>query len=254
MPSSSVRGSSDAGKMDSWRQALAMMIRRRSVAALAVLAGAALALLLNAHGTVQAGTDRPVILAVGESTTAGYGVDRALSYPSQLQQELDERGYHYRVVNHGVSGSTTQGALMRLDRGLALTPAIVIIALGGNDAASHVPIDTTRANLGKLISMFKRVGAEVFVTNRNLPGGAPSAAAALGTPGGGQDSGSIFADLAREYHAVLMPPLTSGVAGHSDLLIADGSHPNAEGYRIVVRNILEFIEPYLKKDSAPIRP
>ena len=221
-----------------------MMISRQSIAALAVLAAAALALPrnLNAAGQgIQAGTDRPVILAVGESTTAGYGVDRELSYPGQLQQKLDERGYHYRVVNHGVSGSTTQGALMRLDRGLALKPAIVIVALGGNDAGSHVPIQTTRANLAKLISMFKRVGAEVFVTNRSLPGG-------------GQESGSIFAELAREYHAVLMPPLTSGVAGHPELLIEDGSHPNADGYTIIVRRILEIIEPYLKKDPPQIRP
>ena len=220
-----------------------MMIRRQSFAALAVLAAAAWAPRnLNAAGQATLETpDRPVILAVGESTTAGYGVGRELSYPAQLQQKLDERGYHYRVVNHGVSGSTTQGALARMDRGLALKPSIVIIALGGNDAGSRVPIENTRANLGKLISMFKRVGAEVFVTNRNLPGG-------------GQESGSIFAQLAREYHAVLMPPLTSGVAGHPDLLIEDGSHPNADGYTIIVRRILEIIEPYLKKDLAQIRP
>jgi len=121
-----------------------------------------------------------------------------------------------------------------------LKPSIVIIALGGNDAGSRMPIQNTRANLGKLISMFKRVGAEVFVTNRNLPGG-------------GQDTDSIFAQLAREYHAVLLPPLTSDVAGHPDLLIEDGSHPNAEGYTIIVRNLLAVIEPYLKKD-AQIRP
>jgi acyl-CoA thioesterase-1 len=216
------------------------MTCRQSIAALAVLAVAALALpghlLALGETGVQAESERPVILAVGESTTAGYGVDRELSYPSQLQQKLDERGYHYRVVNHGVSGSTTEAALRRLDRGLLLKPRIVIIALGGNDAGAHMPVDMTRANLGKLISMFKRTGAEVFVANRSLPGG-------------GQDSGSIFAALAKEYQAVLMPPLLSGVSGHPDLLIGDGSHPNAEGYTIVVRNLLEVIEPYLKKDG-----
>jgi acyl-CoA thioesterase-1 len=222
-----------------------MMIPPQSVAGFAMLGMAALAppptLTAVGEAKAQAGADRPVILAVGESTTAGYGVDRELSYPGQLQQKLDERGYRYRVVNHGVSGSTTQAALTRLDRGLALKPAIVIIALGGNDAASRFPIGITRANLGKLISMFKKVGAEVFVTNRNLPGG-------------GQNSSSIFAELAREHDAVLMPPLTAGVAGDPDLLIEDGSHPNAAGYTIIVRNILAVIEPYLKKDSAQIRP
>src|SRR3954467_12440825 len=124
-----------------------MIIRRQSVVALAVFATAAMALpqSLNAGQQIaQAGSDRPVILAVGESTTAGYGVDRELSYPGQLQQQLDERGYRYRVVNHGVSGSTTQAALARMDRGLALKPSIVIIALGGNDGSSRVAIESTR--------------------------------------------------------------------------------------------------------------
>jgi acyl-CoA thioesterase I len=213
------------------------MTHRLSVATLVVAAVTALALHprgVIAQGGVQTEADRPVILAVGESTTAGYGVDRDFSYPSQLQHRLDERGYRYRVVNHGVSGSTTAAALTRLDRGLALKPRIVIIALGGNDAGSRVPIAVTRANVGKLISMFKRVGAEVFVTDRNLPGD-------------GHDSPSIFAELAKEHHAVLLPPLTSGVAGHPDLLTADGSHPNADGYTIIVRNILAVLEPYLKR-------
>src|SRR3979490_2154002 len=135
------------------------MTYRYTVAAFGIVAATALALPRAgvAQAAVQAEPDRPGVLAVGESTTAGYGVDRDFSYPAQLQQQLDERGYHYRVVNHGVSGSTTQGALARLDRGLALKPSIVIIALGGNDAGSRLPIETTRANLGKLISMFKRV-------------------------------------------------------------------------------------------------
>lgn len=209
---------------------------RSSAAAFAILAVTVLALPCGiiAQEPLQTEPDRPVILAVGESTTAGYGVDRDQSYPAQLQRKLDERGYHYRVVNHGVSGSTTAGALTRLDRGLALKPRIVIIALGGNDAGSRVPTAVTRANLAKLISLFKRVGAEVFVTDRNLPGD-------------DRESPSVFAELAKEYHAVLMPPLLTGVAGHPDLLIADGSHPNGDGYTIIVRNILQVLEPYLKR-------
>jgi acyl-CoA thioesterase-1 len=217
----------------------------RSVTALAVLAAATIVVPRNLNAAGQApgaaDADLPVILAVGESTTAGYGVDREDSYPGQLQKRLNELGYHYRVVNHGVSGSTTQGALTRLDRGMALKPRFVIIALGGNDGGSQTPIATTRANMAKLISMFKRVGAEVFVTDRNLSRGS-------------QDGSSVFAELAREHHAVLMPPLTLGVSGNPDLTIEDRSHPNAAGYTIVVRNILAVIEPYLKKDVAQIRP
>jgi acyl-CoA thioesterase-1 len=183
----------------------------------------------------QAETDRPVILAVGESTTAGYGVDREDSYPAQLQRELDARGYRYRVVNHGVSGSTTRDALARLDRGMRLLPKIVIIALGGNDGGSRMPGEATRQNMTKLISMFKRVGATVFVTDRNLPTDDPSGS-------------TLFAALAQEHGAVLIPPLLTGVSGHPDLLIADGRHPNADGYRIVVGHLLEHLEPYLIRE------
>lgn len=178
---------------------------------------------------------RPVILAVGESTTAGFGVPREDSYPSQLQLELEKRGYRYRVVNHGVSGSTTSDALTRLNRGLALYPKIVIIALGGNDGGYRMPAARTRENFAKLISMFKRIGAEVFVADRDL------------RLSGDSNSGSMLAQLAMEHRAVLMPPLLSGVSGHPDLLIEDGRHPNAAGYTIVVRNLVPIIEPYLKR-------
>jgi acyl-CoA thioesterase-1 len=186
----------------------------------------------------NAAADAPVILAVGESTTAGYGVDRAQSYPAQLQRALDERHYRYRVVNHGVSGSTTGMALTRLDRGVALQPKIVIIALGGNDQGARLPLSVTRANVSKMVSMFKRIGAEVFLADRTLRGDTEA----------NSETGSIFAAIAREHRAVLMPALLAGVTGHPELLLSDGSHPNAEGYTIVVRNVLAAIEPYLQKD------
>jgi acyl-CoA thioesterase-1 len=215
------------------------MTCRPTAAALLVAAAATLALPGGAAAQGEpVASDRPIILTVGESTTAGYGVPRELSYPGQLQTELDKRGYRYRVVNQGVSGSTTQDALTRLSRGMGLLPKIVIIALGGNDSGGRVPIERTRANMDRLISMYKRGGAVVFVSNRNLPGDQ------------GKDANTIFATLAAQHGAVLMPPLLSGVDGHADLLIGDGRHPNADGYAIVVRNILTVLEPYLKEASA----
>ena len=179
----------------------------------------------------NAAADRPVILAVGESTTEGYGVRRDMSYPAQLQKELDKRGYHYRVVNHGVSGSTTYDALLRLDRGIALRPKIVLIALGGNDGGNNVPAEATRANMTKMMSLYKRIGAEVILFDRKVRG-----------------AEGMFAELAKEYGAVLAPPLTTDVAGHPDLLIGDQSHPNAEGYTIIVGNLLPVLEPHLKRE------
>src|ERR1051326_2416304 len=87
----------------------------------------------------QVNDHRPVILAIGDSMTAGYGVDGASAYPAQLEKELKNRGYDYRVVNQGVTGSTTPQALSRLTRALAIQPQIVIIQLGGNDASQGIP-------------------------------------------------------------------------------------------------------------------
>jgi acyl-CoA thioesterase-1 len=221
-----------------------MTISRRTGAALALAAVAWVSpdAPARAQNGASAGDSRPIILAVGESTTAGYGVPRDLSYPSQLQQELDARGYRYRVVNQGVSGSTTNDALARLSRGMSLLPKIVVIALGGNDAGNRVPIATTRANMSRLIGMYRRVGAVVIVANRNLPGD------------DGRDATSMFAELAAEHGAVLMPPLLSGVEGRADLLIGDGRHPNAEGYRIVVANLLPVLQPFLSEGTLRARP
>jgi acyl-CoA thioesterase-1 len=181
----------------------------------------------------QPAAELPVILAIGESTTAGFGVAAADSYPAQLQRLLDEHGYAWRVVNHGRSGSTTAMALSGLDRGMLLQPKIVIIALGGNDQG-NVAAARTKDNLRKLVSMFVRTHALVFLADRNLSADRANTA----TP-------SIYAELAEEEGAILMPSLRDGVAGHPELLLADGSHPNAEGYSIVANRIFTMLEAHL---------
>jgi acyl-CoA thioesterase I len=210
-----------------------MITLRQSVACVMTAAVLVLPRFAGAEedAATQAAAERPVILAVGESTTEGYGVPRDMSYPAQLQKELDKRGYHYRVVNHGVSGSTTFDALLRFDRGLALRPKIVLIALGGNDGGAGVRPEVTKANLTKMMSLYRRTGADVFLFDRKLRG-----------------AENVFADLAKEQGAVLLPSLTTGVAGNPDLLIGDLSHPNAEGYTIIVGNLMKSLEAYLKKE------
>ena len=185
----------------------------------------------------QSPAERPVILAIGESTTAGFGVAAADSYPSQLQRLLDEHGYAWRVVNHGRSGSTTAMALSGLDRGMLLQPKIVIIALGGNDQGS-VAAARTKENLRKLVSMFVRTNAFVFLADRSSSADRAN------------QEVSLFAELAEEEGAILMPSLREGVAGHPELLLSDGSHPNAEGYTIVSNRIFAMLEPYLIKANS----
>jgi acyl-CoA thioesterase I len=176
---------------------------------------------------------RPVILAIGESTTAGFGVPADRSYPAQLQHLLDAQGYDYRVVNHGRSGSTTAMALSGLDRGMALFPRIVLIALGGNDQGNRAL--RTEENLRKIVSMFVRTDARVYVAERTPDDRASP------------DASAMVARIAAEEGAMLMPSLRQDIAGHSELLLSDGSHPNAEGYSIVAQHIFDMLEPVLRK-------
>jgi acyl-CoA thioesterase I len=181
---------------------------------------------------------RPVILAVGESTTAGYGVPNDKSYPAQLQQLLDAAGYAYRVVNHGRSGSTTAMALSQLDRGLALRPEIVLIAIGGNDAGNSVAAARTEQNLRKLVSIFVKAGAMVYLADRTAA-----------TDGTEASTASLYATIAQEEGALLMPSLRQDIAGHAELLISDMRHPNADGYAIVAQRIFELLKPQLESES-----
>jgi acyl-CoA thioesterase-1 len=179
----------------------------------------------------QQADDRPVILTIGESTTAGWGVPRDKSYPAQLQQLLDAAGYDYRVVNHGRSGSSTTMAMSNLHRGLTLQPEIVLIALGGNDRSQRMGSDQTEANLRKMVSIFVLAGAKVYLADRTL------------TLDNFQDEeGSLFAKLAGEEGASLMPSIRTGIAGNPQLLLGDMSHPNSEGYTIVANRIFNLLE------------
>ena len=171
----------------------------------------------------QANDHRPVILAIGDSMTAGYGVDRESAYPAQLEKELKNRGYDYRVVNQGVTGSTTTQALSRLTRGLALQPEIVIIQLGGNDVSQGIPRSVARENVRLMIERFKPGGAKIFFAGGRFP---------------------YLDDLARELNVPVIPFL-EGVGGHPDLLLTDGIHPTGEGYAIIVHNMLKVIEPMI---------
>jgi len=170
---------------------------------------------------LQGNAQAPVILAIGDSMTAGYGVEPDGSYPAQLEKELQHRGYNYRVVNYGVSGSTTIQALGRMTRALALQPEIVIIQLGGNDSSQGIPRAVSRDNLRKMIQRFQPGGAKIFFLGGRFP---------------------HLDELATELHVPVIPFL-EGVRGNRDLLLDDGAHPTREGYAVVIQNILKVLEP-----------
>jgi acyl-CoA thioesterase I len=192
----------------------------------------------SAAATPSEADARPVIVAFGDSITAGFGVSAGSSYPDVLQRELDSRGYRYRVVNAGVSGDTTSGGAARISGVTALKPEIVILELGGNDGLRGLPLDTTRANLESMILSLKAEGAEVVLAGMTLP------------PNYGPEYvpkfEQIYRDLARKHGLKLIPLTLEGVAG-TDLVQEDGLHPTAEGSRRIAETILKTIESSLQR-------
>lgn len=182
---------------------------------------------------------RPVILAFGDSLTAGYGVEPGESYPDHLQQMLDERGYAYRVVNMGISGDTTDGGVSRLDAALLVKPKIVILELGANDGLRGLPLERTRANLDLMINSFQGEGAKVILAGMTLPRNYGATYV--------RDFERIFRDLARQRGAVLIPFFLEGVAMNPALMQEDMLHPNAAGYRKVAELVFRYLEPLLAR-------
>jgi len=191
----------------------------------------------NVAPVPQPADDRPVIVAFGDSLTAGHGPAAEANYPLLLQRELDRRGLRYRVVNAGVGGDTTSGALERVGAVLDLKPVMVIVEFGGNDGLRGLPVATTRSNLDELITTLKRSGTQVVLAGMTLP------------PNYGPDYirqfEKIYKDLAKKHGVPLIPFLLEGVGGNPKYMQSDGIHPNAEGNRKVAALVMKTIEPLL---------
>lgn len=183
--------------------------------------------------------DRPIIVAFGNSLTAGSGVDPAQNYPSKLQAKLDAHGYRYRVLNAGVSGETSSQGRDRAEAYSYPPPAIAIVELGANDGLRGLPVENTRHNLAAIVSRFQSMGAEVILAGMEMPPNyGPLYTDAFR---------KIFKSIAKEYSVFLMPFFLEGVGGHHHLNQDDGIHPTAEGYDIVVENVWKVLEPLLEK-------
>ncbi len=185
------------------------------------------------------GDDRPKIVAFGDSLTAGLGVAADEAYPAQLQRRLDALGFRYRVVNAGVSGETTAGGVRRVPWILRGRPEIVILELGANDGLRGLRVDETEGNLEQIIQQLQRSGVQVILAGMKLP------------PNYGKEYLSeferIYPELAARYRLPLIPFFLEGVAASHTLNQADGIHPTAQGYRMIVETMLRTIGPVLAK-------
>jgi len=184
---------------------------------------------------------RPIVVAFGDSLSAGFGADPGDSYPDYLQKLLDRNGYSYRVVNQGISGDTTSGGVTRLDRAIALKPEIVILELGGNDGLRGVPVPDIKANLEKMIVSLKKARIHILLAGITLP------------PNYGQEYirpfDEMYRDLAARFRLPLIPFLLKGVF-EAGLVQQDGIHPTAKGNEIVAATVFDALKPLL---ASPAR-
>jgi acyl-CoA thioesterase I len=182
---------------------------------------------------------RPRIVFLGDSLTAGYGLERSESVPSLIQTRLNSEGYSYEVVNAGVSGDTSAGGLSRLDWSLEGDVDVLVVELGANDGLRGLPVDAMKRNLDEIIRRAKGRGIMVLLTGMEAP---PNYGAAYTN-----EFRQVFADLAREHHVAFLPFYLQGVAGVPALNIADGMHPNPAGARMVEGTVWRALEPLLEK-------
>ena len=184
----------------------------------------------------------PRIVFLGDSLTAGYGLDKDESVPSLIQKRLQDAGYPYEVVNAGVSGDTSASGLSRLDWSLAGDVKILVLELGANDGLRGLPVKELKRNLAEVITRAQARGIKVILTGMEAP---PNFGSAYTSEFRG-----VYHELAREHHVTFVPFYLEGVAGIPSLNIADGMHPNAEGSRIVEKTIWSALEPLLVKRTA----
>jgi acyl-CoA thioesterase-1 len=185
---------------------------------------------------------RPRIVVLGDSLTAGLGLQPEQAYPALLQQRLDAAGLSYDMVNAGVSGDTSAGGLSRLDWALDGDVRVLIVALGGNDGLRGLPVSELKQNLSTIIERARAKNIRVILAGMEAP---PNLGAAYTAA-----FHQVYPDLARQYHVELIPFLLEGVAGRETVNQADGIHPTAEGARIVADNVWRILEPVIAKGPS----
>lgn len=215
-------------------------MKRGVLAVVAVAAG----VWLGASGlhANEAASREPVIVAFGDSLTAGLGLAESEAFPAQLEQALRARGQDVKIVNAGVSGDTAAAGLARLNWALPDDASAVIIELGANDALQGLDPQATKAVLEKIITEVKARGLLILLAGMEAP------------PNMGKEYATAFkalyADLAQRYDLVFYPFFLDGVALDDKLTLDDGMHPNAQGVARIVQGILPKVEELLARAKA----
>jgi acyl-CoA thioesterase-1 len=195
--------------------------------------------LIAAAPIARAAEPPPVILVVGDSLSAGYGLVPGQGWVALLQQRLKKQGYGHRVINASVSGETTDGGVARLDRALAThKPGIVIIELGGNDGLRGLPVARVQSNLALLITKSRATGADVLLLAVQVPSNYG--------PAYTNSFQQIYRDLAVKYRIGVAALVNPQVALDLAYFQADGIHPNAMAQPLLLDNVWIQLNPLLR--------
>ncbi len=184
---------------------------------------------------------RGVVLCVGTSLTAGYGLDPQQAWPALVQQQVDKAKLPLRLVNAGVSGETSAGALGRIDWLLRQQPRVLLLETGANDALRGQDLGALRTNLEAILAKAKAASPPpaLVLFAMEVP---PNYGAAYQA-----ELRALYPQVARGAGAALMPFFLDGVAGHPELNLPDGIHPNAEGHRRIADNVWRHLGPLLRE-------
>lgn len=185
----------------------------------------------------------PRIIFLGDSLTAGLGLDVRQSFPSLIQERLNREGYKFEVVNAGVSGDTSAGGLRRLEWAMSDgDPKVLVVALGGNDGLRGLPPEQLEQNLAAIIEQGQQRGLKVILAGMEAP------------PNFGADYTArfrgVYPSLAKRYDVPLIPFLLEGVAGDPAYNQADGIHPNQRGAQVVADLVWRTLAPTLDQTRS----
>ncbi|MDB2674225.1 arylesterase [Akkermansiaceae bacterium] len=212
-------------------------LRKRFLAGLLTAAVA----LLFVGNSAKANDTKKRIVILGDSITAGYGLDQSEAYPAILQKKIDQAKLPFLVANAGVSGDTTAGGLRRVAWAMTKGADVLVIALGGNDGLRGISPDETKKNLLGIVkkARTKNPKIQVFVAGMQMPDNmGPKFTSRFKT---------LFPEVAKESKSTLIPFLIEGVGGDEKLNQADRIHPTAEGQKIVADNVWKMIQPIISK-------
>jgi acyl-CoA thioesterase-1 len=199
--------------------------------------------MLAAETAAQSSGTRPadkILVVLGDSLSAGFGVDPSEAWPARIQEKIREAGLPWKLVNAGLSGDTSAGGLRRLDWILRRPVDALLLELGSNDGLRGLPLEATRTNLQTVIerTRAKYPKVRIVLAGMKMPENLGEAYT--------RQFETLYRDLAETNKVALIPFLLDGVGGRAELNLPDQIHPNAEGHHRVATNVWKVLQPVLQ--------